>query len=33
MSCSDLAEEQLFRKVSQLLFCFSLLGAAQTIAP
>ena len=32
MSCSDLAEKQPFRKVSQLLFCFYLLDAAQTIA-
>jgi hypothetical protein len=33
MSCSDVAEEQLFRKVNQLLFCFSLRDAAQTMAP
>ena len=32
MSCSDLTEEQLFRKVCQLLFGFSLLDAPQTIA-
>jgi hypothetical protein len=33
MSFSDVAEERLFRKVNQLLFCFSLRDAAQTIAP
>jgi hypothetical protein len=32
MSCSDLTEEQLFGKVCQLLFGFSLLDAPQTIA-
>ena len=32
MSCSDLTEKQLFRKVCQLLFGFSLLDAPQTIA-